>query len=127
MDERRILLEFILLRAIIMVAFSCYLKRESMSVDLTSQNRLAYPLLATRFFLPPLPVGCVPRPRLMERLNLGLHVPLTLISAPPGFGKSALIRQWIHHHTVDDQQNLTAGWLSLEPSDTDFGFFFGIW
>ncbi len=90
-----------------------------MAVDLTSQNRFAYPLLATRFFLPPLPVACVPRPRLMERLQQGLHVPLTLISAPPGFGKSALIRQWIHA-----QQNLNAGWLSLEPSDADFGQFF---
>ncbi len=90
-----------------------------MSVDLASQKPMAYPLLATRFFLPALPTACVPRPRLMERLMQSLHVPLTLISAPPGFGKSALISQWIH-----DQHNLKAGWLSLEPSDADFGLFF---
>jgi ATP/maltotriose-dependent transcriptional regulator MalT len=30
----------------------------------------------------------VPRPRLIERLNAGLHRKLTLTSAPAGFGKT---------------------------------------
>ncbi len=67
-----------------------------MSAALTSQNQIIYPLLATRFFLPELPTACVIRPRLMERLNEALRVPLTLISAPPGFGKSTLTSQWIN-------------------------------
>jgi LuxR family maltose regulon positive regulatory protein len=93
-----------------------------MPVDLTSQNRVRDPLLATRFFPPPLPIASVPRPHLMERMQHGLHVPLTLISAPPGFGKSTIINQWIH-----DQTGLNACWLSLEPSDQDWGLFFVTW
>lgn len=86
---------------------------------LPSQKPGAYPLLATRFFLTPLPLTSILRSRLIERLGQGLQVPLTLVCAPPGFGKSSLIRQWIH-----DQPGLNAGWLSLEASDQDWGLFF---
>jgi LuxR family transcriptional regulator, maltose regulon positive regulatory protein len=61
----------------------------------------------------------VSRSRLLERLKQALLAPLTLISAPPGFGKSSLTSQWIH-----DPVNLKAGWLSLEPSDQDWELFF---
>jgi len=35
----------------------------------------------------------VPRPRLIERLNAGLHRKLTLVSAPAGFGKTTLLSE----------------------------------
>jgi len=35
----------------------------------------------------------VSRPRLIERLNAGLHRKLTLISAPAGFGKTTLLSE----------------------------------
>lgn len=38
--------------------------------------------------------GTVPRPRLVDRLDLGVQRPLTLISAPAGFGKSMLVESW---------------------------------
>jgi LuxR family maltose regulon positive regulatory protein len=37
----------------------------------------------------------VERPRLIERLNEGLHRKLTLISAPAGFGKTTLVSEWV--------------------------------
>ena len=87
---------------------------------LAQQPRLAeQPLLATRFFPPPLPQVFVPRPRLMNLMQQGPRMPLTLISAPPGFGKSSLIRQWIQAGP-----DLASGWLSLEPSDQDWTIFF---
>ena len=36
----------------------------------------------------------ISRPRLIERLNAGLHRKLTLISAPAGFGKTTLLSEW---------------------------------
>ena len=52
------------------------------------------PLLTTKLYIPPVRPNLVPRPRLIERLNAGLHRKLTpmrsigLISAPAGFGKT---------------------------------------
>jgi LuxR family maltose regulon positive regulatory protein len=49
-------------------------------------------LLATKLYLPPGFPKRVPRPRLLARLREGLACPLTLISAPAGFGKTTLLR-----------------------------------
>ncbi len=53
------------------------------------------PLLLSKLYIPPPRPGIVPRPRLIERLNEGLHRKLTLISAPAGFGKTTLLSEWI--------------------------------
>ncbi len=49
------------------------------------------PILATKLFLPPARVELVPRPRLRARLDRGLAGPLTVITAPAGFGKTTLL------------------------------------
>ena len=53
-------------------------------------------LLQTKLYIPPLRPNLVPRSRLFNRLNRGLHedVKLILISAPAGFGKTSLITAW---------------------------------
>ena len=66
-----------------------------MSAERTSHERVHFPLLATRFFIPQCSITCVLRSRLMERLGQGLQAPLILVSAPPGFGKSSLLAEWI--------------------------------
>src|SRR5436305_313112 len=71
------------------------------------------PILATKLYLPPLRPNVVSRPRLIERLNEGLHRNLTLIAAPAGFGKTTLISQWV---TSCDRQ---VAWLSLDEGDSD--------
>jgi len=45
-------------------------------------------LLTTKLYIPPVRPELVPRPRLIERLNAGLHRKLTLVCAPAGFGKT---------------------------------------
>jgi LuxR family maltose regulon positive regulatory protein len=45
-------------------------------------------ILATKLHVPAPRAKTVYRPRLIERLNEGLHQRLTLISAPAGFGKT---------------------------------------
>jgi len=51
------------------------------------------PLLQTKLYIPPPRPTLVSRPRLIERLNAGLHRKLTLISAPAGFGKTTLLNE----------------------------------
>ncbi len=71
------------------------------------------PLLATKLYIPRLRPNVVSRPRLLERLNEGLHRNLILISAPAGFGKTTLVSEW-----VEGIERPTA-WLSLDEGDND--------
>ncbi len=71
------------------------------------------PLLLTKLFIPPSRPKVVLRPRLIERLNDGLHNKLTLISAPAGFGKTTLVSEWV----AGCKQPVA--WLSLDDGDND--------
>jgi LuxR family maltose regulon positive regulatory protein len=51
------------------------------------------PLLQTKLYIPPVRPESVPRPRLIERLNVGPHRKLTFVSASAGFGKTALLSE----------------------------------
>jgi len=55
----------------------------------------------------------VSRPRLLARLNEGLHRKLILISAPAGFGKTTLISEWLA------ACERPAAWLSLDAGESD--------
>lgn len=72
-------------------------------------------MLSTKLFIPPPRPELVPRPRLTERLNDGLTRPLTLISAPPGFGKTTVLTEW---HAVAGH-DIQLAWLSLDADDND--------
>jgi LuxR family maltose regulon positive regulatory protein len=66
------------------------------------------PLLATKLYIPRARASLVSRPDLIRRLNEGLASPVTLISAPAGFGKTTLVSDWLN------QVKLPAAWLSLD-------------
>lgn len=71
-------------------------------------------LLATKLAIPPTyRKKIVPRPRLYGLLEAGVERPLTLITAPAGFGKTTLIGEWLR------QCHIPVAWLSLECSDND--------
>ncbi len=70
-------------------------------------------LLSTKFYIPPTRPEFVPRPRLIERLDGGLHRKLTLISAPAGFGKTTLVGAWVASF------KRPVAWLSLDEGDND--------
>ena len=71
------------------------------------------PLLATKFFVPRTRQTIVPRPQLAARLDASLTHPLTLISAPAGFGKTTLVSTWAR------SQLQPVAWLSLDEGDND--------
>ena len=56
----------------------------------------------------------------MTRLDRGLRAKLTLISAPPGFGKTTVLAEWL---TASDPDDRVTAWLSLDPSDNESGSF----
>ncbi len=74
---------------------------------------MALPLLQSKLFVPPTRPALVPRPRLLDKLNEGLHRKLTLVSAPAGFGKTTLVSEWIAGI------GRPVAWLSLDEGDSD--------
>jgi LuxR family maltose regulon positive regulatory protein len=63
--------------------------------------------------------GLVPRPRLQARIAAGLRGPLTLITAPAGFGKTTLVASCIAGC------GMPVAWLSLDRNDDQEGRFLG--
>ncbi|MBN1120782.1 MAG: helix-turn-helix transcriptional regulator [Anaerolineae bacterium] len=78
---------------------------------------MAAPLIRTKLRLPFTRSKLVPRPRLQEQIMQGLRGPLTLITAPAGFGKTTLIASCIADHESQ------AAWLSLDKDDNQEGRF----
>lgn len=74
---------------------------------------MATALLQTKLYTPPPRPELVPRPRLIERLNAGVHRKLTLISAQAGFGKTTLAAEWL------SGVEKTVVWLTLDEMDND--------
>jgi LuxR family maltose regulon positive regulatory protein len=78
------------------------------------------PLLVTQFAIPTPPVGCVQRPRLRALLREGVEQPVTLVCAPAGSGKTALL--------CSELRTAAPGplaWVSLGPGDDDPGRLWG--
>lgn len=68
-------------------------------------------LLATKLYVPRGHAGFVSRPRLVERVTAATARELTLICAPAGSGKTALLADWSRR----DQRPVA--WLSLDAGD----------
>jgi LuxR family maltose regulon positive regulatory protein len=72
----------------------------------TTRRRGSRSVAAADLVVPPPPRPVVLRARLVERLNEGTQGPLTLISAPAGFGKTSLLSSWL------SAEPLTVAWLA---------------
>ncbi|GEM_PF-6376087 len=77
-------------------------------------------MLRTKILRPSLTPELINRSQLIEDLNHNIYKPLTLVSAPAGFGKSMLISQWI------EQNNIKAAWISIDEDCNDLRTFFSI-
>ena len=74
-------------------------------------------ILRTKLYAPPITPNLVPRVALLERLQQNRQRPLTLISAPAGYGKSILASMWLQ------ASGLPGGWVSLDESDNNLHTF----
>ena len=73
-------------------------------------NEEAHPVARATLRPPTLPRDLIPRPALAERLERALSAPLTVLSAPAGFGKTTLLSTWA---AACDRP---LAWVSLESS-----------
>lgn len=71
------------------------------------------PIQSTKLYIPPPRAKVVLRPRLVERLNEGLHRKLTVISASAGYGKTTLVSSWAA------SCDRPVAWLSMDEGDND--------
>ena len=76
-------------------------------------EKTSIPLIRTKLHKPPVAGDHLHRQRLLDRLNQRLHRPLTLVSAPAGYGKSTLVSCWL------EACDIPAAWVSLDKHDND--------
>ncbi len=69
---------------------------------------------SAKFVPPPLPRHWIRRDRLGRQLSCALERRLTVLTGPPGAGKTVLLADWAHGHP-----NAAVGWLSVEEADND--------
>ena len=76
-------------------------------------NRSDWVVARAKFGVPDIPNASVPREALLQRLRAGAGQKLTIVAAPPGSGKTALLTQWMAEVTDP------VAWLSCDTDDAD--------
>ncbi len=76
--------------------------------------------LASKVTAPRVAGRWIARKRLFDRLGIPPARALTLISAPPGFGKSSLLASWCRELVSAD---IRPAWLSVDEQDSDLHLF----
>ncbi len=71
----------------------------------------------TKLYRPPMPRDHVQRHSLLSSLGQYPYSPLTLVSAPAGYGKSTLVSRWL------GTCNVPSTWVSLDENDNDLRIF----
>jgi LuxR family maltose regulon positive regulatory protein len=75
------------------------------------------PLIRTKLHRPPVARDHLHRQSLLDRLDARQHRPLTLVSAPAGYGKTTLTSCWL------EASEVPSAWVSLDETDNDLRTF----
>ena len=78
-----------------------------------SENTFDDSIIRTKLHPPPVTPDLIPRTRLLEQFEKQKKQPLTLVSAPAGYGKSTLASSWL------ESCNCPGAWYSLDEEDND--------
>ena len=79
-----------------------------------SRTTMISPLLTTKLLPPPRGRGALPRPRLEQLVERIAQTGLTVLRAPPGFGKSTLASTWAEGAQMHGGR---VAWLTLDEGD----------
>lgn len=79
--------------------------------ETTSADKTVQRIPRTKVFVPALRPARVVRQRLLQRVRSGAQLPITVVVAPAGYGKTTLIADWIRTDKRD------TAWLSLDAGD----------
>ena len=71
------------------------------------------PLAEAKLAAPSQRAGIVHRPRILRALDAGEGSTLTLVAAPPGYGKSTAVRDWVA------SRDTAYAWVTLDEGDSD--------
>ena len=82
-----------------------------MRQDVSDPNDPVPPARRSKFLRPPLPPGAQERARLRALLDRSARLPLTLVVAPAGSGKTVALAQWALRRPDP------VGWLTVDPGD----------
>ena len=74
--------------------------------------------VSDKFVAPTLSRQWARRDRLARLVSLAVQLPLTLVTGPPGAGKSVLLSDWAHSYA-----NGTVSWLTVDEQDNEPGKF----
>ncbi len=88
---------------------------EGSSPQRVHTNPLVDPLLEAKLHPPPTRPVWIERARLMKQLDQAVQRPIILVAAPPGFGKSTMVTQWL----ASNRGPPVAAWVSLDARDND--------
>ncbi|HEX3330410.1 MAG TPA: LuxR C-terminal-related transcriptional regulator [Gaiellales bacterium] len=70
-------------------------------------------LVETKLTPPRVRPGTVEQARVMSALDAGVDAPLTLVAAPPGFGKTTAVREWCA------RRGAAVAWVTVDGRDND--------
>jgi LuxR family maltose regulon positive regulatory protein len=88
-----------------------------MAVDPRDNRRVAGPLLTSKYRMPTQRPDAVRRRRLAKQVDADtVRRPLTVLSAPAGFGKTTLLTEWLAETATGCS---AVAWLSLDRRDND--------
>lgn len=75
--------------------------------------------LPTKLYPPQPSANLVERDKLLASIDRGVNKPIIIVAAPPGFGKTTLLSEWL-----SKKQDEKVAWYSLDEDDNEPGRFF---